>query len=87
MKVIDGNFPEYVISCNVDHDIIKTLLIAVSWQDDKSVWVLVWDELNAVLDTIGVTFESFQEGCSEAIAMYERGREVIEKRNLMEIVQ
>ena len=76
MKVIEGNFPDYVLSVTVDHDVIKTLLVAVTWQDDKSVWVPVWDALEAVLEVIGVSFQDFQDGASEAIAVYERGQEV-----------
>lgn len=87
MKVIEGNFPDYVLSVTVDHDVIKSLLVAVTWQDDKSIWVPVWDALEAVLEVIGVSFQDFQDGASEAIAMYERGQEVLEKRSLFEVIQ
>lgn len=87
MKVIEGNFPDYVLSVTVDHDVIKTLLVAVTWQDDKSIWLPVWDALNAVLDVIGVSFDNFQDGAAEAIAMYERGQDVMERRNLFEVIQ
>lgn len=87
MKVIEGNFPDYVLSVTVDHDVIRSLLVAVTWQDDKSVWVPVWDALDTVLEVIGVSFESFQDGIAEAVALYERGQEVLEKRNAFEVIQ
>lgn len=86
MKVLDGDFPEYLLACDCDHAAIKRLIFSVRWDAVKSVWVTT-QAIDVVLDTIGVFFDSFQEGIAEAIACYEREIEIKEKRDLFEVIQ
>ena len=85
MKVLDGDFPDYLLACDCDHPAIKRLIFSVKWDNVKSVWVTT-KAIDVVLDTIGVFFDSFQEGIVEAIANYEREIEIKEKRDLFEVI-
>lgn len=86
MKVLDGEFPEYLLACDCDHAAIKRLIFSVTWDDCKSIWATT-EAIDVVLDTIGVFFDSFQEGIAEAIAVYERENEIKEKRQMIEVIQ
>lgn len=85
MKVLDGDFPEYLLACDCDHAAIKRLIFSVRWDDVKNVWITT-DAIDVVLGKIGVFFDSFQEGIAEAIAKYEREIEIKEKRDLFEVI-
>lgn len=86
MKVLDGDFPDYLLACDCGHAAIKRLIFSVRWDDVKSVWVTT-QAIDVVLDTIGVFFDSFQEGIAEAIANHEREIEIKEKRQMFEVIQ
>jgi hypothetical protein len=87
MKVLEGEFPDYVMVCDCDHQSIKRLIFTVSWQDDTSLWIPTNSAINVILSEIGVFFDVFQESIAEAITVYERNNEVANNRRMFEVVQ
>ena len=87
MKVIEGKFPIYLLVCDCDAGALSRLWFEVQWCNNKNMWILVDQSTKKLLETIGVFFDSFQEGIAEAIANYEREIEIKEKRDLFEVIQ
>lgn len=83
MQVVDGSFPQYLIRCEkVDFE--------VCWHKIGDCWCMVENypgELQDLQHHLGVTWDGWHDGVSDAIADYERKQEIKEKQALIEVVK
>ena len=83
MEVLDGDFPSYIIKCDaVDFE--------VAWHKRGECWCMVENYQGELADLrahLGVTWDGWHDGVSDAIAEYERKMEIKEKQALIEAVK
>lgn len=83
MEVIDGGFPNYVLKCDsVDFEVV--------WHKVADCWSMVEQypgELYDLRTHLGVSWDAWQDGVTDAIAEYERRLEIKEKQALIEVVK